>query len=102
MIKHCVLLRIKTEASQETIDRIFQGLAELKGKCAGVLDFCGGPYDSPEGLDRGFTHGFIMSFDTEDNRNAYLTDPDHEAVKQLIEPNLEGGIDGVVAFDFIV
>ena len=101
MVKHIVLLRLKPETSMETLDAIFRGLAGLIGKCPGLQDFTGGPYSSPEGLNKGYTHAFIMTFDTEANRDIYLPHPDHEVVKGMIVPHLEGGLDGVVAFDFV-
>ena len=100
MIKHCVLLRFKPNTPPETIDRIFRELAGLKGKITGLLGFEGGAYSSSEGLNHGFTHGFVMTFDTEENRDRYLPHPDHDAVKKLIFPNLDGGTDAVIAFDF--
>lgn len=102
MVKHCVLFRFKPDTSPEAINTIFRELANLKGKIPGLLDFCGGPYSSPEGLNKGYTHGFIMTFDTEENRDIYLDHPDHIVVKDLILPHLDGGLDGVVAFDFLV
>ena len=100
MIKHVVLLRFAPGTAEEDVTTIFRELAGLKEKCPGLLDFCGGPYSSPEGLDKGYTHAFIMTFDSEENRNVYLEHPDHETVKRLIFPHLDNGLDGVVAFDF--
>jgi hypothetical protein len=57
-----------------------------------------GPYESAEGLNDGFTHGFIMSFDTAANRDAYLPHPEHERVRDIVVPCLER----VVVFDFEV
>lgn len=57
-----------------------------------------GPYESSEGLNDGFTHGFIMTFDGPASRNAYLPHPLHEKAKQMVVPRLER----VVVFDFVV
>lgn len=99
-VKHVVLMRLKPETSQEQIDQMFAALAGLHGKIPGLLDFSGGAYSSPEGLNQGFTHGFAMTFADAASRDAYLPHPDHEAVKQLIIPALDGGLDGVIAFDW--
>jgi hypothetical protein len=101
-IKHAVLLKFKSTTTPEKIDEIFAGLKGLQDKIAGLLDFSGGPYSSGEGLNKGYTHGFIMTFADAGARDAYLPHPDHEVVKQLILPELDGGIDGVVAFDWEV
>ena len=55
-----------------------------------------GPYSSPEGLNRGSTHGCLMTFADAAARNSYLTHPDHEKVKEQFLPFVEE----VVAFDF--
>ena len=41
-----------------------------------------------------------MDFESVAARDAYLPHPDHEAVKQVVVEVLDGGIDGVVAFDY--
>jgi len=99
-IKHMVLLRFRASTSQQKIKQIFAALASLRQKMPGLLDFSGGPYSSGEGLNKGFTHGFVMTFTDAASRDAYLPHPEHEKVKQLIFPELDGGLDGVVAFDW--
>ncbi len=99
-IKHVVLLKFKPSTSQEKIDGIFIALAGLKDKIPGILDFSGGAYSSDEGLNKGFTHGFLMTFEDAAARDDYLPHPDHEVVKKMILPELDGGLDGVIAFDW--
>jgi hypothetical protein len=100
-VKHTVLLRFKPETPQETVDGIFRDLAGLTSRSPGAINFSGGPYSSSEGLHRGFTHGFVMTFENEAARDAYLIDPEHEAIKARILPELAGGVDGVAAFDWL-
>ena len=64
MIRHIVLLKIKTETSQDTVGQIERALAGLKDKIPGILSFDWGPYSSDEGLNKGFTHGFVMDFES--------------------------------------
>ena len=96
MIYHAVLLKMKPGVSQSKIDEIFRELAALKGLIPGLESFSGGPYSSHEGLNQGYTHGFIMTFRDAQARDAYLPHPEHERVKAIIVPNL----DGVIAFDW--
>jgi hypothetical protein len=100
MMTHAVLLRIRREVPKKDIERIFAELAAMKEKLSGMLSFAGGPYSSPEGLNKGFTHGFVMTFRDAAVRDAYLSHPAHEAVKGRVLEVLDGGIDGAVAFDF--
>jgi hypothetical protein len=100
-VKHAVVMRLKREITPEKVREIFGTLEGLRSKIPGLLDFSGGAYSSPEGLNQGFTHGFVMTFADEASRNGYLTHPDHEAVKTLIIPWLDGGLAGVVALDWL-
>jgi len=49
-------------------------------------------------LNDGFTHGFVMTFDSPQSRDRYLPHPEHERVKEIVVPNLER----VMVFDFTV
>jgi len=100
-VKHVVLLRLKADIGQNEIDAIFSDLADLKNDISGIIDFSGGPYSSSEGLNKGFTHGFVTTFINEASRDAYLSHPAHEAVKKALIHALDGGLDGVVAFDWL-
>jgi hypothetical protein len=71
-------------------------LDALRRSLPGFLSCTGGPYSSPEGLNQGYTHGFVMTFVDAASRDHYLTHPDHEKLKRAFLPDLEG----VVAFDF--
>src|SRR5262245_15291665 len=100
MVTHVVLLKLRKDVPAADIARVFGALPGLEGKIPGLLSFAGGAYASPEGLHRGYTHGFVMTFVDAKARDAYLPHPEHEKVKQLVLAVLDGGIDGVVAFDF--
>jgi hypothetical protein len=47
-----------------------------------VRSFEWGTNNSPEGHDKGFTHCFCLTFDTEADRDAYLPHPAHIAYGQ--------------------
>ena len=68
----------------------------MVGKIPGLISIEHGPYQSDEGLNDGFTHGFIMTFDTAESRDKYLPHPEHERVRQIVVSCLER----VVVFDF--
>jgi hypothetical protein len=80
------------------IKECFETMQAMVGKIPGLLNMEHGSYDSTEGLNDGYTHGFIMSFDSPESREAYLPHPIHENVKALVLPLLEK----VVVFDFNV
>ena len=96
MIQHIVLLKFKPAVSEETIAGLFAQLAQLQPLIPGMTSFSGGPYTSDEGLNQGYTHGFIMTFIDAEARNHYLPHPEHQRVKTAILPAVED----VLAFDF--
>ena len=62
VIQHVVLFKFKPTTTEAEIDDASQNLAGLKELIPGMDRFIGGPYSSPEGLNQGYTHGFIMTF----------------------------------------
>lgn len=98
MVRHFGVFQFKPEITPEQIDNCFAELRGMVGKIPGLLDIEHGPYQSDEGHNENFTHGFIMTFDTLESRDAYLPHPVHEAVKDVVVPCLER----VVVFDFEV
>ncbi len=95
-IQHLVLLKFKEGTPESTISECFTALGTLPGLISGIEHFSGGPYSSPEGINKGFTHGFLMTFANAEARNGYLPHPEHEKVKALLLQHL----DDVVAFDY--
>ena len=91
-----VLFKFKPEVTPEKIRELFNLLSELQQLIPGITYFAGGPNFSPEELNQGYTHGFLMTFDSVTARNTYLPHPDHEHVKAALSPC----IDSVLAFDF--
>jgi hypothetical protein len=86
MIRHFGMFQFKSGVSETEIDECFLEMRGMVGQIPGLLAMEHGPYESPEGLNDGFTHGFIMSFDTAANRDAYLPHPEHERVRDIVVP----------------
>ena len=94
-IYHLVLVKFATPKAHRMAD-LMAALENLRKLMPGFLSITGGAYSSPEGLNQGYTHGFVMTFADAAARNHYLTHPEHEKLKAAFLPDLEG----VVAFDF--
>jgi hypothetical protein len=90
------MFQFHPNVSTEQIDNCFREMQGMIGKIPGLLSMENGPYESAEGLNDGFSHGFIMTFDTAESRDAYLPHPEHERVKEIVVPCLSK----VVVFDF--
>ena len=97
-VKHIGLVKFKEGTSEEQINDLFSQLLDLSESVAGIEDYVSGPNTSPEGLNEGFTHGFVMTFTDAAARDAYLPHPDHERAKQTFLPL----IDKIVILDFEV
>jgi hypothetical protein len=91
-----VVVRFKPGTEPGVPERMFAALHRLQRLLPGIEYVRGGPYASPEGLNEGFTHGFLVTFHDAAARDHYLTDPEHEALKADILPAVEQ----VIAFDF--
>jgi len=92
---HVLLLRISPHKAHRMAE-LAAALEGLRERLPGFLFCTGGPYSSLEGLNQGYTHGFVMTFTDAGARDRYLTHPDHEKLKQDFLPDLES----VIAFDF--
>jgi hypothetical protein len=96
MVRHYGMFQFKDGITAAQIDECFSELKGMIGRIPGLLSMEHGPYESTEGLNDGFTHGFIMSFDSGKSRDAYLPHPEHERVKEIVVPRLAR----LVVFDF--
>tara|TARA_Y100001970_G_scaffold97207_1_gene122420 strand:- start:12187 stop:12528 length:342 start_codon:yes stop_codon:yes gene_type:complete len=98
MTRHFGMFQFKEAITNQEIEECFSTMQAMVGKIPGLLKMEHGAYDSSEGFNDGYTHGFIMTFDSPESREAYLPHPVHEKVKNLVIPKLER----VVVFDFNV
>ncbi len=98
MIRHLGVFQFHPEITPEQIDECFCELAGMVGKIPGLLSVEHGPYESDEGLNDGFTHGFVMTFENAKCRDEYLPHPEHERVRAIVAPRLSR----LVVFDFAV
>jgi len=96
--RHFGVFQFKPEITPAQIDECFAAMQDMVGKIDGLLSMENGPYKSDEGLNDEFTHGFIMTFDSPEARDAYLPHPVHQKVVDLVQPKLER----LVVFDFDV
>jgi hypothetical protein len=85
-----VLFKFKKQANEETLKGIEKAFHDLAAKLPFVTGFEWGRNSSPEKLDHGYSHCFIVTFRDEAGRDAYLPHPDHQAFcRDYLDPNLE-------------
>ena len=85
---HVVSFKFKESASKEQIKQVEDAFRDLKKKVKEIQSYEWGTNVSPEKHDKGFTHGFILSFKNEKDRDAYLVHPDHKAFGKTLGPVL--------------
>lgn len=96
VLRHIVLFNFNDDADPDAIKGVEEAFADLKNKIPEILDFEWGINNSPEGLDKGFTHCFFVTFASEADREIYLPHPDHQAFVKL----LDGLIEDVTVVDY--
>ena len=88
-VHHLVLFKYKEDAPSSEIQRVQAEFAALPARIPGIIGFQAGLNNSPEGLDRGFTHAYIITFENEAARDAYLPHPAHKDFVKIVGPVLE-------------
>jgi hypothetical protein len=88
--RHVVLFKFKDSAPAHTVKQIEAAFGQLCASLPFVTAFEWGLNSSPEGLNEGFSHCFIVSFADPAGRDAYLPHPLHQAFcRQHLDPHLE-------------
>ncbi len=88
--RHVVLFKFKPSADEATVRGIERAFREFAASLPFVAGFEWGRNSSPEGLDHGYSHCFIVTFKDESGRDAYLPHPSHLAfIKDFLDPALE-------------
>jgi hypothetical protein len=85
-LRHVVLFGFGTTRSAAAIAKVIRRFAELRVLAPGIDDFEWGQNSSPEGLDRGHSHVFLLTFASAQARDAYLVHPDHAAFSSWVQP----------------
>jgi hypothetical protein len=100
MIRHVVLFKLRKGLTEQVANEIFVALKGLQKQMPGILAISTGRDQSPEGLQRGNTHGFTVDFVDAAARDAYLPHPAHQKVGAMIVGYAEGGIEGITVLDW--
>lgn len=95
-LKHVVAFKFKEGTSKEDIAKVEEEFKALKKKIDVIGSFEHGTNNSPENLNKGFTHAWILTFKSEEDRNTYLHHPAHEAFATLAKSKIED----VMVMDF--
>lgn len=96
VLRHVVLFKFKDTSSPEDVKKVENAFADLAGKLPLIKGYEWGKNNSPENLNQGLTHCFILTFSSDKDRDEYLVHPDHKAFGKILGPHL----DKVTVVDF--
>jgi hypothetical protein len=89
MLRHVVNFKFKETSSASDVQKVVDGFRGLKAKIPEIASFEFGTNNSPEGLNDGFTHCFLVTFKSEKDRDTYLPHPAHKAFVDVLKPHLD-------------
>jgi hypothetical protein len=76
-VRHIVILKFRADTSDEQLTAIFDHFRDLKNQIPGIVAFEHGANNSTEGMDQGFTHVVMLTFENAHARDTYLPHPYH-------------------------
>lgn len=90
VLRHVVIFKFNDDASEEDVERLNQSFNALANSIPVVKDFEWGLNDSPEDFHQDFTHCYLLTFASEEDRDSvYTPHPQHQAFVQSLGPHLE-------------
>ena len=98
VLRHVVLFKFKDDTDSAAIKNAEEAFLALPNKIPEILAFEWGINNSPEGLNKGLTHCYLLTFATEEDRAVYLPHPDHIAFGKT----LDGILEDVTVIDYWV
>jgi hypothetical protein len=83
-VRHVVVFKYKADATDDQIAQVTDAFRALQNTIPGIISFEYGTNMSPEGHDDGFTHVYLVTFESTADRDAYLPHPEHEKFGALL------------------
>lgn len=83
-VRHVVVFKYKKSATPDQIAEVTRAFRDLQAKIPGITAFETGVNNSPEGKNLGFTHVYLLTFDSIASRDAYLPHPEHKKFGELL------------------
>lgn len=87
-LSHLVAFKYKDTASAADIQKVEDAFAALRTKIPQIASYESGTNVSPEKLNKGFTHAYLLTFHSSQDRDEYLVHPEHKAFGSLLGPYL--------------
>jgi hypothetical protein len=88
VLRHVVAFKFKDTASKDDIKKVEEAFRDLKKKIPQIKDYEWGLNNSPEKHNKGCTHAFILTFNSEKDRDDYLVHEEHKKFGGMVGPVL--------------
>ena len=95
-LRHVVAFKFKPSATPAQIKQVEDAFRDLKEKIKEIQAYEWGTNVSKETRNKGCTHGFILTFKSESDRDTYIDHPAHKEFGKLVGQLL----DDVFVIDF--
>jgi len=90
LLRHVVIFKFKDESSEEDVNKLNDAFNALPAAIPAIKDFEWGINDSPENFHQDFTHCYLVTFASEEDRDSvYTPHPQHQAFVKSLQPHLE-------------
>lgn len=86
VVQHIGLFQFKEDAAKDAVREALLELDAVASRVPGIIGYQSGMNNSPENLDKGFTHAFITTFESVEARDAYFTNPARMDLAQKLAP----------------
>ncbi len=84
-VRHVVVFNYQDGATDKQIKQVTDAFRSLQNDIPGIVAFEDGVNNSPEGLNKGFTHVYVVTFEDAKARDEYLPHPEHKEFVKLME-----------------
>ncbi|SRR6266536_2535633 len=95
-LRHVVAFKFKEGTTRDQIKQVEDAFRDLRKKIKEIQAYEWGTNISKENRNKGCTHGFILTFKSETDRDTYIDHPAHKEFGKLVGPVL----DDVFVIDF--
>ncbi|MEL6655154.1 MAG: Dabb family protein [Bacteroidota bacterium] len=90
LLRHVVIFKFNDDSSEEDVNRLNESFNALQDAIPVIKDFEWGINDSPEDFHQDFTHCYLLTFASEEDRDSiYTPHPAHQAFVASLQPHLE-------------
>ena len=86
LLRHVVMFGWNEGTDANQIDKIVAAFKTLPSKISLIQSFEWGTNNSPEGLNSGLSHCFLITFTNVADRDAYLIHPAHKDFSSNLQP----------------